>query len=233
MSNYDFESAPERAISRAAASAADRLAHSLSGFRLSECRRPARRRYPAPPLPPGFNPRHRARLSRFEPLPEERRGLERHRLSAGQRAEMIGEQRLPQAAGPDPPAPQTAAQADVSAVAAGDLTATATLRGRTAGPEPVPPGTAPGRAPSQPVLAAGSAVKTEHPVSAAAAASQQTSADADRLREVRELLAEADSLGSAAAAPALKPFARDPDKQARYEQFLKLSAANRKGKASS
>ncbi|KAF0298815.1 G patch domain-containing protein 1 [Amphibalanus amphitrite] len=53
-------------------------------------------------------------------------------------------------------------------------------------------------------------------------------ADAERLRELHQLLAESGD-SPAAAAPALKPFASDPEKQARYEKFLKLQAANRKG----
>ncbi|XP_037068932.1 G patch domain-containing protein 1-like [Pollicipes pollicipes] len=52
----------------------------------------------------------------------------------------------------------------------------------------------------------------------------ERAADSARLQEVHRLLAEA----PAPAGPTLKPFARDPEKQARYEKFLKLSAANRK-----
>ena len=228
MSNYDFESAPERAAARPAASAADRLAHTLAGFRLSESGRPARQRYPAPPLPPGFTPRHRARVSRFEPLPEERRGLERHRLSAGQRAEMIGEQRLPQPAGSDSPAGvQAGTQPGVPAIAT-ETTAASTLPGRPGGPESTQSDTKPAGATPQSAQTSGAAaVKTEPGTAPPRTAT--TPGDAERLREVHKLLAEDGTESAGPAAPALKPFARDPEKQARYEQFLKLSAANRKG----
>ena len=220
MSNYDFESAPERPAARPAAGAADRLARTLAGFRLSEAGRATRPRYPPPPLPPGFVPRHRARASRFEPVPEERCGLERHRLSAGQRADLIGEQRLPPSGETGHAAPADtghAAPAEAQTPEPPSATSVGSLPGRS---ESVP----------RPSLPAGAAPVKSEPGTAA----PRTPDDAERLREVHRLLAEGTEspAAAAAAAPTLKPFASDPEKQARYEKFLKLSAANRKGERS-
>ncbi|KAF0307685.1 G patch domain-containing protein 1 [Amphibalanus amphitrite] len=205
MSNYDFESAPEKPTSRPAPGSADRLARTLAGFRLSEGKRATRPRYPPPPLPPGFVPRHRARASRFEPRPEERRGLERHRLSAGRRAEMIGEQRPADPVDSSPAAARTESPSGAQSEAQPAAPVAAGLPGRPESERPSQPADSP-------------AVKTEPGA---------VPADAERLREVHQLLAEGGD-SPAAAAPALKPFASDPEKQARYEKFLKLQAANRK-----
>ncbi|KAF0296422.1 G patch domain-containing protein 1 [Amphibalanus amphitrite] len=184
---------------------ADRLARTLAGFRLSEGKRATRPRYPPPPLPPGFVPRHRARASRFEPRPEERRGLERHRLSAGRRAEMIGEQRPADPVGSSPAATRTETPTGAQSEAQPAAPVAAGLPGRPESERPSQPADSP-------------AVKTEPGA---------VPADAERLRELHQLLAESGD-SPAAAAPALKPFASDPEKQARYEKFLKLQAANRK-----
>ena len=190
MSNYDFESAPERAGAVRAAAP--------GGFRLAERSGPVRRRYPPPPLPPDFTGRHRARGTRFEPVLAERRGLQRHRLSADQRADRIGEQPASAAARPEETAPGPPA-----------------LPGTAAGPAPQSGGKAETALtpPALPGTAAPQSVGKTEPGEAA------------RLVEVLTLLADC----PAPATPALRPFAGDPDKQARYEQFLRLAAANRKG----
>nr|SVE73388.1 EOG090X013U [Daphnia atkinsoni] len=211
MSQYDFELGGAKPTKKGSQMLALPCSDILDGFVRSKKTEPVSKRYPPPVIPDDFVPIHRSIHSRFDVKPmtqAELSGLGRHDLNANQRAAILNEvlnmpPETPQVPIPPETIPTPLTPAEVVAQALIQIKKNiAAQQGKS----------------DQIVQGTELKVKLEKSVAV------PSKIDPDREAKVAKLKA---FIESSRTISSFQPFARDMDKQYRFEAFCILSKNNR------
>ncbi|XP_059351894.1 LOW QUALITY PROTEIN: G patch domain-containing protein 1-like [Daphnia carinata] len=207
MSQYDFELGGAKSKKKGSNMLALPCSDVLDGFVRAKQNEPIFKRYPPPVIPKDFVPIHRSQHSRFDVKPmtqAELSGLGRHDLNANQRAAILNEvlsmpPETPQAPGPLETVSTPLTPAEVVAQALIQIKKNIAAQQEKSG---------------QTVQDKEQKIKLEKPIAV----------DPDREAKVAKLKAFVESSRTISS---FQPFARDLDKQYRFEAFCILSKNNR------
>lgn len=211
MSQYDFELGGAKPKKKGSQMLALPCSDILDGFSRSKKTEPVSKRYPPPVIPVDFVPIHRSIHSRFDVKPmtqAELSGLGRHDLNANQRAAILNEvlnmpTETPQVPIPPETIPTPLTPAEVVAKALIQIKKNIAAQQEKSG---------------QIVQGTEQKVKLEKSVAV------PSKIDPDREAKVEKLKA---FIESSRTISSFQPFARDMNKQHRFEAFCILSKNNR------
>nr|SVE89714.1 EOG090X013U [Daphnia sinensis] len=209
MSQYDFELGGAKPKKKASNMLALPCSDVLDGFVRAKQNEPVFKRYPPPVIPKDFVPIHRSQHSRFDVKPmtqAELSGLGRHDLNANQRAAILNE-----VLSMPPETPQAPSETVSTPLTPAEVVAQALIQIKK-------------NIAAQQEKSGQIVQDKEQKVKLEKTTAVSSVIDPDREAKVVKLKA---FIESSRTISSFQPFARDPDKQFRFEAFCILSKNNR------